>query len=87
MSSLVTSGLELCLPSLSMGACSEQGVRSACLGKVGTDVGGCPCEALQQCVPICAGMFGLRALDRCFPICAGMSGLELSGLSLVGLRL
>ena len=60
MSSLVTSGLELCLPSLSMGACSEQGVRSACLGKVGTDVGGCPCETVQQCFPVCAGMFGLR---------------------------
>ena len=32
-------------------------------------------------------MSDLRAIDRCFPIRAGMSGLELSDLSLAGLRL
>ena len=31
--------------------------------------------------------FGLSAIKRCFQICAGMSGLELSDLSLAGLRL
>ena len=48
---------------------------------------GCPREAVQRCFPICAGMLGLSAINRCFQICAGMSGLELSDLSLAGLRL
>ena len=37
-SSLVTSGLELCLPSLSLRVWSEQEVRGCCLGQVWTDV-------------------------------------------------